>query len=312
MSLLPFTAAELEVKLDESLDPVLSSRRSAAALAKALAELERAQQDFVLRWVDIITKTNSEMAYQFAARAPEAFRLMPPPTIEAWIIHAMDVYDNQGLYPGCTAFGQVQSFATAAAETDRSVALDEIHHVLELFIQGLTGRPLKIEAAAETGTDTATLFLPERLSCFAEHQDNFRLYKIMAAYLWAQTWYGTFRAPDGEPPLAEWLASFDTPDTATRLFHALETARLNACLARELPGLYRDMREIQRLAGDVHYPATWETAIAHLKNPEATVSDTRTWMARLYGTEVPLSFCYQGLLLAERAQQTMQERIARE
>ena len=195
------TAAELEARLDESLDPVLSSRRTAAALARRLAEFERGQQDFVLHWVDIIAKTNAEMAYQFAARAPEAFRLMSAPTIEAWIIHAMDVYDKQGLYPGCTAFGQVQSFAAAAAETDRSVALDEIHHVLELFIQGLAGRPLKIEAAAETGTDTATLFLPERLSCFAGRQDNFRFYKIMAAYLWAQTWYGTFRVPDKEPQI---------------------------------------------------------------------------------------------------------------
>src|SRR4030065_390946 len=109
---------------------------------------------------------------------------MSAPTIEAWIIHAMDVYDKQGLYPGCAAFGQVQSFAAAAAETDRRVALDEIHHALELFI----------------------------------------------------------------PPLGGWGAGCDAPDPAARRFHALETARLNACLARELPGLYRDMREIQRLA----------------------------------------------------------------
>ena len=312
MNIQPLTAAELEAILDESLDPVLSSRRTAAALARRLAEFERAQQDFVLRWVDIIAKTNAEMAYQFAARAPEAFRLMSAPTIEAWIIHAMDVYDKQGLYPGCAAFGQVQSFATAAAETDRSVALDEIHHVLELFIQGLAGRPLKIEAAEETGTDTATLFLPERLSGFAGRQDNFRLYKIMAAYLWAQTWYGTFRAPDKEPPLAEWLAGFDAPDTAARRFHALETTRLNACLARELPGLYRDMREIQRLAGDVHYPASWDAAIARLQEPGATVAESRVWLTRLLDTEVPNSFCYQGRLLAERAQQVMQDRIARE
>src|SRR3990172_7161348 len=118
------TAGELEARLDESLDPVLSSRRTAAALAKALAEFARAQQDFVLRWVDIIAKTNAEMAYQFAARAPEAFHLMSAPTIEAWIIHAMDVYDKQGLYPGCTAFGQAPSFAPAAAGTDHTLTLD--------------------------------------------------------------------------------------------------------------------------------------------------------------------------------------------
>ncbi len=306
------TAAELEVKLDESLDPVLSSRRTAAPLAKALAEFERAQQDFVLRWVDIIAKTNAEMAYQFALRAPEAFPLMPPSTIEAWIIQAMDVYDKQGLYPGCAAFSQVQSFAAAAVETERCVTLEEIQHVLELFVHGLAGRLLKIEAGAETGTDTATLFLPERLVCFAARHDNFRLYKIMAAYLWAQTWYGTFRAPDREPPLLEWLATFSDPDRAARQFHALETVRLNACLSRELPGLYRDMQELQRLAGGVTCPAGWEAALAELSKPVATVADTRTWVMNLYGTETPAPFCYQGRLLAERARQAMQDRLARE
>jgi nitric oxide reductase NorD protein len=116
MSLLRLTITELEARLDEALDPVLSSRRTAAALARALADIERTQQDFVLHWVDIIIKTNAEMAYQFAARAPEAFRLMPLPAIEAWIIQAMDVYDKQGLYPGCSAFGQLHAFA---AETEQ-------------------------------------------------------------------------------------------------------------------------------------------------------------------------------------------------
>ncbi len=40
MSNKPLTAAELEVKLDESLDPVLSSRRTAAPLARATGRAE--------------------------------------------------------------------------------------------------------------------------------------------------------------------------------------------------------------------------------------------------------------------------------
>ncbi len=308
----PLTAAELETRLDEALDPVLSSRRTAAPLARALAAIERAQQDFVLKWVDIITKTNSEMAYQFAARAPEAFRLMTPATIEAWVIHAMDVYDNEGLYPGCAAFAQVESFAAEAAAAAHCVTLEENRHVLELFVQGLTGRALKLEAAADIYTDTAALFLPPRLSRFAEPRDNFRLYKAMVAHLWAQTWYGTFRAPAGAPPLTEWLSAGDNPERATRLFHALETVRLNACLARDLPGLYRDMQEIQGLASEPRYPAAWQAALARLKNPAATVADTRAWLPALRDTELPAPCCYQGILFPERAQQATQERLARE
>ena len=312
MALPRLTAAELEARLDEALDAVLSSRRTAAPLAKALAEFERAQQEFVLKWVDIVTKTNAEMAYQFAARAPEAFRLLDPAAIEQWIIRAMDVYDKQGLYPGCSALAQLQSFAVEAAEAAHSVALEEIQHVLELFVHGLAGRRLKFEAGKETGTDTATLFLPARQGRFSEHHDNFLLYKAMAAYLWAQVWHATFRAPEGAPPLTAVLATFPDPDRAQRLFHALETVRLNACIARELPGLYRDMLAIQRLAGEVHYPSAWTTALQRLSQPLATVLDSRQLLATLYDGEIPAPFCYQGVLLAERAQQVMQERLAQE
>ncbi len=312
MSNKSLTAAELEVKLDESLDPVLSSRRTAAALAKALADIERAQQDFVLHWVDIIIKTNAEMAYQFAARAPEAFRLMPVPAIEEWVIHAMDVYDKQGLYPGCAALGQLRAFAVETAEAAHGIALEEIRHVLELFVQGLAGRPLKVEEAAETCTDTATLFLPARLHKFAERHDNFRLYKAMAAHLWAQTWYGTWRLAPGTSPLTETLSTYRDPEKALRLFHALETLRLNACIARELPGLYRDMQEVQRLSGEMHYPAAWKQAIQRLTSLEAGVSDSLALLPTLHEGEIPAPFCFQGILRPDRAQQAMQERLTRE
>ncbi|MHB8742285.1 MAG: nitric oxide reductase activation protein NorD [Sulfuricaulis sp.] len=306
------SAVELEERLDECLDPVLSLRRTAASLARALSEFDRAQQDFVLHWVDIIAKTNSEMAYQFAARAPEAFRVMTQATMEAWVIQAMDVYDNEGLYPGCSAFSQVRSFATEAEQATRGVPLLEIQHVLELFVRGLAGRPLKLEAAGETYTDTDTLFLPPRVSNFSNRHDNFRLYKVMAAYQWSQAWYGTFRNPAGALPLTELLANFADPAQARRVFHALETVRLNGCLARALPGLYRDMQEIQQLAGDVSYPSAWDAAQQRLLHPAATVADTRELLPALLEAEIPVPFCYQGVLFPERAQQAMQARVAHE
>ena len=91
--------AELEAKLDASLDPALSARRT-THLAEALAPFARSEQEFVLRWTDIIARTNTEMAYLFASQAPEGLRRMAPADIEAWIVQAMDVYDRMGLFPG--------------------------------------------------------------------------------------------------------------------------------------------------------------------------------------------------------------------
>ena len=93
MSNQPLNAHRLEELLDEPLDPALSSRRTAAGVARALAVFDRTKQNFVLRWVGIMTKTNAELAYQSAHNAPQALELMNLPDIEGWIIHAMDVYD---------------------------------------------------------------------------------------------------------------------------------------------------------------------------------------------------------------------------
>ena len=198
MTDLSLTAAELEEKLDELLESVLSSRRTAAPLARALAEFERTEQDFALRWVDIIAKTNAEMAYQFCARAPEAFRLMTLAAVEDWIIRAMDVYDKQGLYPGCSIFTQVQNFAVksptprTARHWKRSAACSNCL-CAGCRAAGCGWRPGDI-----AHTDTDMLYLPARLSGFARHADNYRLYKALTAHGWAQTWYGSFRLPEGE------------------------------------------------------------------------------------------------------------------
>ena len=52
----PLTAHQLEERLDEALDPVLSSRRTAQPLALKLAPLARELQDFALHWVNVIAR----------------------------------------------------------------------------------------------------------------------------------------------------------------------------------------------------------------------------------------------------------------
>ena len=68
----PFSAAELEERLDELLDAVLSARRTATHLAAAVSALSRGEQDFILHWTGVVARTNPEMAYQFVAAAPAA------------------------------------------------------------------------------------------------------------------------------------------------------------------------------------------------------------------------------------------------
>ena len=163
----PLTVPALEDRLDDLLDAVLSSRRTATRLAEAIAPLPRDQQDFVLHWVAVIARTNSEMAYQFAAAAPQALATLDLSVAEAWIIQAVDTYDREGLYRGSQVFKNAAEFATLARGSASAVTFEEVAQVLQLFICGLSGRRLRLDTAPHGYTDTETIFLPPRSFCMS-------------------------------------------------------------------------------------------------------------------------------------------------
>ncbi len=145
------------------------------------------------------------------------------------------------------------------------------------------------------------------LSRFAARADNFRLYKAMVAHQWAQTWFGTWR-----PNLSESVAQFTDPARAIRLFHALETVRLDACIARELPGMYRDMCMLREAHAQPAAPDAWKDLSARLQRPGATAQDSIDCLLTVYSDQAPEPACYQGVLLPERVEQVMALRRERD
>jgi nitric oxide reductase NorD protein len=303
----PFTASEIETKLDEILVWALSTHRSATPLAEALAPFSRAEQEYVLRWSDAIAKTNAEMAYQFTFHVPQALRQLDLAAVEDWVVHAMDLYDKMGLYPACAVFRNIAGFADEVRDKLNGMALEDVAHILELFVRGLSGRALKLDVGDEPYTDTETLFLPARVARLDDREQNFRLYKAMAAHQWAQTRYGTFRVA-----LSEALAAYADPARAQRLFQTLETIRLDARLERDLTGLHREMTALRTALGEQLYPAAWAERISRLLSPQADVRDTLALLAEFYDEQLPPPVCYQGTLHPEDVEATMSERLARE
>jgi nitric oxide reductase NorD protein len=100
------------------------------------------------------------------------------------------------------------------------------------------------------------------------------------------------------------LSATDLP-----LLHALETARLDACIARDFPGLHRDMLDL-RLSLDRADPAL-EHLSEPLRRPEARLLDSLGLVTRLGGRRVE-PCCYQGELRPERVRACLEERLARE
>lgn len=158
---------QLEDRLEVLLDAVLSSRRTASEPAQRLCALARPAQEFILHWVDRIAQTNAEMAFQLALHAGEALTLLNVDTatasgrneVEGWILYAMDAFDRTGVHAGASILHDVKAYAQAQCVRRVGVAFEDVAVMLGLFVQGLSGRALKLEKAMSPRT------IPRRFTC---------------------------------------------------------------------------------------------------------------------------------------------------
>ena len=299
----PFTAEEMEDRLEEHVEAVLSSRRTATLAAQQLAAFDRRQQEFILHWVAAVAGSNSEMAYQVATLAPQAIQQLDLAGVEAWVLGAMDEYDRNGVVAGISTLQDIDRFARQRALRITGLALEEASGVLEKFICGLQGRNLTIQASEECYTDTQTIFLPAIAATFDNQRDNFYCLKAMATHQWAQTWYGTWKVDLGNV-----FAQYPDVELANRLFHTLETIRLNANVMRDLPGLYREIQRLCTASGEQPFLNIDTGAVQVLTTPGSLVTDSIKTLADTYGKIEPSPCFYQGLLKPENVRQVLEER----
>ena len=301
----PSSRKLFEHELEERLDALLfasPSHRSITRLASGLEALPRVQQELVLHWAGVAAQTCAEIGHLIVSLAPKALGLLDAAGFEAWVLAALDSYDRQGLRPAMEWLRNLEAFAT-----ERSGApfarFTEVEGRLTRFVQGLSGRPLAVRVGAAAWTDTDTLFLPELLAQQPDAEGNRRLYKAMAAHLWAQTRYGTFNA-DLDAQLAQWP---DRP-LALEWLALLEAVRLDARIADELPGLAAEMAELRG-----PWPVALATVAATLAAPTATVLDSLALLPEFLSSgAVPPRLTFVGTLDPTAARRVRAERIARE
>lgn len=301
----PLSAAQIEQALGHLLEIEFTFIR-VDELAPSIAALPRADQDFLLSWVKRIATINTRIAHQFVRRAIPRIAHMDRRMIEAWALHAMDTYDRAGSRPAFKVINEIDNFAQLSHEHAAGALFDEIGGILLTFIRGLSGRHLKLEQDDAAYTDSETLFLPAVVAKMQRAEDNFKLCKAMVVILWAQTRFGTFRADLGVA-----LNAYPDREKALKQFHALETLRLEACISRELPGLYRDMQHLKAESGD-KLPPAWERYAANLSRPEADVSDSLRLLVQAYPGTVPDTICYQCELKLDKVAARAATRIERE
>jgi nitric oxide reductase NorD protein len=248
-------------ELKQILEPYFFDGWTVEEVAQCILSQQTQWQQYVLNWVTNIAQTQPELAYQFALRAHTALDIIDQHGTEQWLQSTLDSYYSSGLYPAMQEIRNLQQFIDQYQRMQKGTSLDKIKAVLENFLHGLNGRQLKIQSHESIYTDTETLYLPEVICESEDQKSNFAIYKAMAVHQWAQTWYGTWRVD-----LTQALSGYSSPEQAMQRFHQLETLRLDACIQRDFPGLYRQMQSLQDDDPDAVFP---ESVLEQLRNPHA-------------------------------------------
>jgi len=247
----------------------------------------------------VTAKSSPELAFQFSGLAPRAVGELGYAGAERWLLAAIDLYDREGLYRASAELKDLAAFVGRAREGVWGVSFGEVAGVLETFVAGLGGRRLKLAPAETAWTDTATLYLPQRVTLFSSRAANFRVYKVSAALLWAQTRFGSFALGPADYPSAP---------RELALLNLLEALRLAARIERSLPGLYRDLEALSRPALGLEFGA----ALALLRAPEASAADSLAALRRLPPSARAPDWPYLGVLDPARALALRDERVARD
>ncbi len=300
-------AGPLEARLDRILE-VEFSYRNTAIPAGRIAALDPARQAYIMEWVRRIASTNIELAYQYACRAAEALAALEPEQVEAWALQAMDTYDQEGLHAALAIMRDLEGFVAYSRELAVGAVLQREQGVLLGFLHGLSGRRLRLAPDAHAYTDTETLFLPPVLARLERPKDNFLLYKLTIAGLWAQVRHGTFRAP-----LQRALADHPRPERLLARFATLEGLRLDAILRRQLPGLYRELERLRELLDEPAPPPAWRPLARWAADPAVTAGQVLERAAALADDFPPCPPPFhQGQLRPEAAAACMAARMERE
>ncbi|GAB4345625.1 MAG: VWA domain-containing protein [Gammaproteobacteria bacterium] len=322
----------LEERLEELLAPVLSFSRTATHAARDLVRLQRDRQEYALHWVEVFTKSSFELAFRLAEQFAAAAAELSTANLERWIKSVLDAFDAEGLEGALEVLDRYREFAGDAEGSVCPVTLEEVRHRLEIFLQGLSGRPLHIEPGEEPYTDSEIIYLPALMDRHPDRESNFALYKAMTVHLWAQTRFGTWQVPNFLPVKRDgfdashlwrmglWEAiglsrepgAFIEPTRLIRVFHALETMRLDACIRRELPGMSRVFDAHYQGLGEAGEIDAWREAQERLSQPEASVADSYAMLATLYPCPIPREQSYQGVMHPERVERVRGRRLQAE
>ena len=238
----------------------------------------------ILQYGALVAERDAETALAYLRRAPELVSVIGESAeamarFEAWFTAGMEVlaYSVEGARAYFALESQKALISVEAALS--GVPLRKVARTVKLFVQGLCGTDLTIQALpdslsqetsarATVSQDGRIISLPPLLRRYPTAEENTRLYLVMAAHEAGHVEFGTYRLT--LEPLADLvmavrqkygLVKQAAPDTLAALFRLyphpglvqdlwmlVEDARVEFLLQREYPGLQRDLQQFAREA----------------------------------------------------------------
>jgi nitric oxide reductase NorD protein len=202
---------------------------------------------------------DADMAYEFFLFMPEPFKYFNLEQLEKWVEKGIAVFEEQGKMPGRNFFTGL-SWDTIEEIRSEGLRFEKISRVLEIYVDALSGGALSIKSGGIIYTDTRTIFLPSIVNEFPTSEENFMVYKVIAAHKYGQLRYRSFnirldRIPEveglksnyglGINPEASDFECFFTlfPDRrlALDIYNVIENARVERNLKQEFKGLAKDL-----------------------------------------------------------------------
>jgi nitric oxide reductase activation protein len=238
----------------------------------------------ILQYGALVAERDAETALAYLRRAPELVSVIGESAeaaarFEAWFTAGMEVLAYS--VEGARAYFALESqkALTSVEAALSGVPLRQVARSLKLFVQGLCGTDLTIQALPDSlsqetsaramvSQDGRIISLPALLRRYPTAEENTRLYLVMVAHEAGHVEFGTYRLT--LEPFADLILALRqkygrvkqaAPDTLAALFRLyphpgliqdlwmlVEDARVEFLLQREYPGLQRDLQQFAREA----------------------------------------------------------------
>jgi len=238
----------------------------------------------ILQYGALVAERDADTALAYLRRAPELVSVIGESAeaaarFEAWFTAGMEVLAYS--VEGARAYFALESqkALTSVEAALSGVPLRQVARTVKLFVQGLCGTDLTIQALPDSlGRETSarvtvsqdgrTVSLPALLRRYPTAEENTRLYLVMAAHEAGHVEFGTYRltlepfadlvmalrqkygrVKQAEPDTLEAMFRlYPHPGLIQDLWMLVEDARVEFLLQREYPGLQRDLQQFAREA----------------------------------------------------------------